>query len=446
MASLPLTNVTKANLIHPQSCPATKTELDLWVLPPTQMAIDRKYEVEYRPVAALTGEAPLIEFLIPSTADVYYDLDETYIEVRLKVSLMKTDAAVKAAVPMNAAARKLFSPVNNTLHSLFQRIDLELNGKLVTATSQHYPYRAYLETLLNYDDNAMRTHLQGVGWERDTDFGVSEKRAGIVEDDGTMYLYGKLRLDLFNQGRLLIGGMETKLTLQAHRPQFYFIAAATYSVEVEWSHVALFLTVAKLHSPILSAQEKALAQNPAKYPITRVEVKNFIIGVGHMDAPLDQVFNGQLPRRMFLVLVDNAAENGSFALNPFKFEHFDVNYLACWVNQESYPSTPMTPDFEKKKFKRDYQALFTNMEQVSTRPALTITPAEFANGYTIFSWNFSPDYADGCSTHWNVVRRGYVRMHLRFAKAMTKVVTGIIVAEFDSLVQIDKDRNVVTDY
>lgn len=437
-----------ASLVHPKSCPATKSELDLWALPATQMAISKKFDVEFRPVAALTGSTPMIEFCVPASADQYWDLDSTNLEVRMKVSLFKTDNNVKTAVAIADASRKLFSPINNLLHSLFQRIDLELNGKLVTSTSQHAPYRAYIETLLNYDSHAMETHLQGVGWVKDTDFKVSEERnKRVIADDGTIDLYGRLRLDLFNQGRLMIGGLEMKLTLQAHRPDFYFIVDdAKYSVEVEWNHVALFLQCVKLNSPILSAQERALANSPALYPITRVDIKQFVIPAGQGNVPLDTVFAGHQPRRIFAVMVDNISENGSFTTNPYRFQDFGVNYLSCLVNGEAFPSIPACPDFSKKRTKREYHNLFNSLEQMPTRPTLNITPEEFMSGYTIFAWNFAPDHADGCAQHWNVVKRGNMRMELRFATPLTQVITVLVFAEFDSLIQIDKDRNVITDY
>ena len=108
----------------------------------------------------MNGESPLIEFLIPASADVLLDLHRTQLEVEMKVKLFQTTAAgVKQEVAINDAARDKFSPINNMLHSMFQRIDFEMNGKLVTPASQYYPFRAYMETLLNYDKNAMDTHL-----------------------------------------------------------------------------------------------------------------------------------------------------------------------------------------------------------------------------------------------------------------------------------------------
>lgn len=40
-------------LIHPQSCPCVKSELDLFSVPPTQQSVEHGHWVEYHPVAPL---------------------------------------------------------------------------------------------------------------------------------------------------------------------------------------------------------------------------------------------------------------------------------------------------------------------------------------------------------------------------------------------------------
>ena len=51
------------------------------------------------------------------------------------------------------------APVNFFLHSLYGQLDIDLNGKTISDESSTYPYRAYLETLLSYREEAMSTHL-----------------------------------------------------------------------------------------------------------------------------------------------------------------------------------------------------------------------------------------------------------------------------------------------
>ena len=56
------------------------------------------------------------------------------------------DAAVDTAVAV--------VPINNAFHSLFSQIDVTLNDVNVSSATPTYPYRAYIETHLNYGTDA----------------------------------------------------------------------------------------------------------------------------------------------------------------------------------------------------------------------------------------------------------------------------------------------------
>ena len=59
-------------------------------------------------------------------------------------------------------------PMNNWLLSMFNQVDVYLNGTLMTPSTNTYPYRAYIETLLSYGDDAKVTQLTSQLWHKDT--------------------------------------------------------------------------------------------------------------------------------------------------------------------------------------------------------------------------------------------------------------------------------------
>ena len=75
----------------------------------------------------------------------------------------------------------------------------------------------------------------------------------------------------------MLGGVEIRLKLQANKPAFYLHCDADYDVQVKFDNVALFVTHAKVAQNIMTAHEKALTASPAKYPITRVEVRQYVV-------------------------------------------------------------------------------------------------------------------------------------------------------------------------
>ena len=81
-----------------------------------------------------------IEFMLKGSNDLYLDLNNSRLHVLAKIT-----NADGSNIEANMA-----SPINLPLHSMFCKISVEFNGRNVSDTCPAYPYRAYLETLLNY--------------------------------------------------------------------------------------------------------------------------------------------------------------------------------------------------------------------------------------------------------------------------------------------------------
>ena len=144
--------------VHRLSCEGVKSELDLFAVPPTQTSIEHGGWIEHQPITSLDSGGP-IEFVVPGAGDAYIDLANTYLLVRAKVVRgVGTDIADDTPV----------APVNNWLHSLFSQVDVHLNDTLVTPSSNTYPFRAYVETLLSYGAEAKKTQLTSQLWYKDT--------------------------------------------------------------------------------------------------------------------------------------------------------------------------------------------------------------------------------------------------------------------------------------
>ena len=144
--------------VHPQSCEGVKSELDLFAVPPTQRSIDEGQWIEHQPITSLDSGGP-IEFVVPGAGDAYIDLANTYLFVRAKI--------IRGA-GTNLADDAPVAPVNNWLHSLFSQVDVYLNDTQVTSSSNTYPFRAYVETLLSYGAEANKTQLTSQLWYKDT--------------------------------------------------------------------------------------------------------------------------------------------------------------------------------------------------------------------------------------------------------------------------------------
>ncbi|GBO21497.1 hypothetical protein AVEN_175146-1 [Araneus ventricosus] len=128
----------KMSLIHTDSQAAVKSEIDLFLTPPTQTAIKKGQWLEYHPIANIRNWNP-IEFSISGSGEDFIDLSATQLHVKMKI--LKDNE--------NLDETERVSPVNLLLHSLFSQVDACLNERLISFLSNLYPFRSCIQTLLN---------------------------------------------------------------------------------------------------------------------------------------------------------------------------------------------------------------------------------------------------------------------------------------------------------
>ena len=81
-----------------------------------------------------------------------------------------TDADLTPHSTANGApAADNVAPTNLFLHALFSQVDFCMKNTVVTTSNNTYPYKAYIETLLNYGEEAKDTQLTASLWYKDKD-------------------------------------------------------------------------------------------------------------------------------------------------------------------------------------------------------------------------------------------------------------------------------------
>lgn len=424
-----------------------KSESDIFSIPSIQSTIEEGYFQEYRPITPLSNDAP-IEFLIPAHTMEYLDLSFTKIHIKAQITKINGDKL------SNATTKDLgdvVGPVNNFLHSLFGNVQLFLNKKCISSSSNLYHYGAYIENLLNYGMDAKKTHLRSVIWEKDSYTHMDSMtkdnkgflcRKILFSESQIVDMEGVLHCDLFNQNKHLLNGVEMSLKLHRNKNNFCIISASPNDYKIEIKEAYLTIRKLKYNPSVMIAHAKTLLHTTAKYPITRVELKASTIPMNVQNKTLDNLFLGQLPKRIIIGLVLANAFNGSAELNPYNFQNFGVNSVSIiadsYIRTESY-----TPDFENGHYVSSYNGLFLATGKHYKDVGNDISREEYANGYCLFGFDLSPDF---CASHRNIQRSGSLGIDLRFSKPLENSVTALVYAEFDNMIEVDKDRNIMMDY
>ena len=88
----------------------------------------------------------------------------------------------------------------------------------------------------------------------------------------------------------------------------------------------LFVRKLKITTSLCLARERILQQKTVKYPIRRVECKVIHLAQGQKSLTHDNLSWVQLPNIIVLGLVNNRAFNVNISLNPYNFQHCNLNY------------------------------------------------------------------------------------------------------------------------
>ena len=73
-----------------------------------------------------------------------------------------------------------------------------------------------------------------------------------------------------------------------------------------------------------------------------------------------------------------------------------------------------------------------------------IAREDYPNGYAVYAFDLSPDLAD--EGHFNLAKQGTVRVELKFGIALANTVTVVAYTEFENVIEINCNRNIVYDF
>ena len=428
---------------------AIPNSLDLFEKNAVQSAIVDGRWVEIRPVNSIEETAP-IDFRIDGSSEDFIDLSETYIKAKIRITNANGNAGYGEG--------NMVAPVNLILQSMWKKLDVMFNGKRVSSSSHTYPYRAYLESLLNLTSDVKKGQLSASGWFMDTahhfnTFGEANlgfmSRQRLGRDRNVISLMGKLHADVFNQNRCLIDGVNVDIKLDRSSNEFCIMRAAEANAEnykIKLEEVSLFIRKVKVLPSCRLGIYKGLSIAPIRMPIRRTSQRDFSMPAGITTWSQEGVITGQLPRRLTIGFVGTDASNGAYHENPFNFHHFNINFFTLYINGKQLPSRALSPDFANNTtdYVRSFMQMSSGLGHAFANQDCGVSYSDFQGGNTLFVFNLNSEQTDG--EHIERPQRGSVRIEVRFSQPLPRPITCIVFSEFDSLILIDKDRNPELDY
>lgn len=432
----------------------TKSELDLFFVPPTNTSIESGGWSQHHPISVIDNHNGPIEFNIVSSENEYIHLCKTLLY--LSVEFVKTKEIKNESTTNND-----FGPVNNLASSLFSQIDVSLKNESIETSNKTYAYKAYISDLLNFGTEAKTTHMQTSLFYKDTagfmdslnfdedkkeNQGLLARTKLIKNGNGSIELLSRLYSDIFNSDRYLINGIDMNIKLIRNVPEFFLMKANdSLEINVKINNAILYVRKAKISPSILLAHSLALEKATAKYPIKRVIVNTYTISQNVQNFTTPNLSSSVLPLRVIVGMVDSKAFNGSYKHNPFNFQHFNLRQLQLTLDSKNIPYYKgLEFDFNSKKCLRGYFTLFEGIDGPVFLNGNDISREDYSEGYTLFVFDISPDLCSG--DHFNLLKTGELVLDLSFHENLNKTITLVVFMEFDNMIEINATRKVFKDY
>ena len=404
-----------------------------------------------------------MEFIIPGLDD-FVDLGRSYFTMEL--SLKKSDNG-------NMVAAEKLWPVNNLAHSIIKQIDLQLNGTLISPQSDTYHYKAYLETLLNFDREDGKTVLGPQGWFNQLDFlpqwtanntnstgphqhwqdlsanhkaalatmvAETAKYAGGV----THSLVFTPHLVVYHTGKLLVPGFEIKIKFHFNSPSLFLNGVGLAGRLMEGDvKVRFHLCQLRLNEAVytsLSAKRHD-EEEIATYPTVRSEIRTFSMQGNLTRFDIPNLFQNRVPDRLIVALVDSRNFNGELTRDPFCFQKFSLTAIRHIVKGEEYLYE--TLHLVHNNATRDNLGYFRFLQASGAWCKKKGNIVELGDwgqdkNCTLFMFD---NVANGCadSQILNPKQTSDLQLSLEFRAVPNTNITVLVYGEFENLLEIDKN-------
>ena len=428
-------------LINDQSTPSTKSELDVFTVPPTQVVVKRGFWEEIQPINSISNDGPF-KFRIPPDPN-YIQLNKNFLYIQFRIKT--PTVAPNTPVPDYAA-------INLIGKTFFKQVKCFIANKLIYDSSDKYAYRAFLETELNYGIDSKDSHVQSAFYYKENGMKIDTKdnesfkqRSVFFKDDAIVEVMAPLHIDLFLQDRYLINYIDLRIELHKNSDNFVLQCCEDATLQLEILKMKWYVRKVEILDSVNLALESVMKTSTIKYPIRRVQMTNLHVANPARETPHVALFSGQLPRRIVFGCIEGDAYRGNIKKSPFMFKNFGITDVKVTSGGQTFPAQPLQLDFKNNVYITAFNQLFEALDMARENKGNSINRLDYKNTHCLFAFDLTPDEDD--NGHWDLIKEGTTSIDIKFADKLPDSGVEIIVyAEFDNLLMIDKDRNVFFDY
>ena len=398
--------------------------------------------IECWPANQITEDGS-VDIHIKASLSQYLDLQRSRLHVKAKI--VKEDGS-------NLEETDVVTPVNLCMQSLFNQVDVYF--QLVSSSGTNYAYKAYMDVLLNFSEDAERSQIQTQLFYKDsagafdqtkiTEIPLNQGlilRQKLAKNSQLVDMCGPISADTFNMSRYLLNEVNVHLKLFQSEHEFRLMSSvAGKKDKVIITEVMLKAAMLGIHPDILKSHARTLKDKPAIYPFNRTDVKTFAVPKGQYNVNLDDIFQGKIPNRLVLGMVSADAYAGDLTKNPFYFKHYNFDFVCLYANGQSVPAKSLQDRFSSNTYTEAYQTLFSGMNIDGKDAGITCSRNDYPKCYTLIVFDLSSEVVD--ASVQTVQKQGNLQLEITFAEALPEAINVILYASFPGEISIDQARTI----
>ena len=395
-----------------------------------------------------------IEFIFQTDRNVYVDLRQTYLALKIKLvegrgfDTYKTTEKKKehkedAVFTETGNDDDQFieedegvphiTHVNNILHSIFSNAELYIINHQIYKSNGRNAHKSHVSnnfksTLSDYKGVL---HCEGYDHEEYPQKLVEgpfffRRMKMYSRPDGCM-LYGKLGFDFLTTSELLYPNMKVGNRLIRARPNFYMISENP-NVSLGIVDCSLCTRRVMLKEDYHKKRMSQLAYAPVEYNYMETLAKTYIIPARQNQFIQENIFNNTPIRRIAIAMNSNSAFTGSFAENPFWYQQFNLRDIRIVRGRQSMVHHDRTDNC---------RLYVTKMKAMNFQDDIPSIPVDNFKDYyvLVFDLTSMQDATEHC--HHPELTGEPLRLELYFSSPLENVTEVIVLGERMSCVTVD---------
>ena len=416
------------------------SELDLTSVPPTDVSCvsltnyDRIF-----PLQSVRSSTNPIEFIITSDGNNYVNLADSYIHFICRVT--KEDGTA-------CGSSDFACPANLFFHLMIKDLQVFINGKLVSESSNNYPYIAYIQRLLASPETLKNSKLRSELWYPNalqdtyevTTSGYKDRYA-ISAQSKPFAMLGQPVAGVFQQPRWFPPGTEIRLVMRRNEPKFCLDCKTEASYAYEIDEAALYVARKPVSSTVMDLHRSQLNRGHTfKYVTNEVAIKKLAIPSGLTSIASESVVLGKIPKQIIIGLVKSSAVSGRITESPMNFQAAGLrSVLVNWRGQSDMDSIPLNFETGSTSFDNFLVGLNT-LEKAASNSLLWngISRDNYKNGNVLVAATLVSGMPDAMTAH----RQGQISLTLEFNAPPTEPLTAIVYCMYQSVIEIDANKDV----